>query len=225
MAVSVQTDAVLDLGRKLVGELGLDDTVDTLGRWMAHYIAELMSDAENAPPADKAAKQERCMSAILDLWHHRAQLPNGKRPFEEVEPILHALESLDPCDETPRHFRQPRMMAQANPDPSAQKWLEIADGVDSTAKELIRHCLARAAQTAEDKTKEWVVLAEKARIDNDIDIRVLRGLGKNVAPSNAGETDDAERKQLERFIERLESFKKLARGLAEDLRGKLTAGD
>lgn len=37
---------VLELGKLLVKALDLDETVDTLGRWMAHHIAELMQAAE-----------------------------------------------------------------------------------------------------------------------------------------------------------------------------------
>ena len=38
---------VLEHGRQLVRELDLEDGVDTLGRWMAHHLAELMSIAEH----------------------------------------------------------------------------------------------------------------------------------------------------------------------------------
>ena len=40
MVERIRSDSVLALGKKLVDELGLDQSVDTLGRWMAHYIAE-----------------------------------------------------------------------------------------------------------------------------------------------------------------------------------------
>ena len=39
--------AIVQLGKKLVEELALNNSVDTLGRWMAHHIAELIYDAEN----------------------------------------------------------------------------------------------------------------------------------------------------------------------------------
>ena len=42
MVKRIRSDSVLALGKKLVDELGLDQSVDTLGRWMAHYIAEKM---------------------------------------------------------------------------------------------------------------------------------------------------------------------------------------
>jgi len=39
---------IINLGKALVEELGLDTGVDTLARWMAHYIAEQMEIAKNA---------------------------------------------------------------------------------------------------------------------------------------------------------------------------------
>ena len=102
---------VLDLGRALVEELGLDPGVDTLSRWMAHYIAELIEDAETAKVENRPAKLAKCADAIIGLWERRHRLPNGKRPFEDLEPILRALESLDPADDTPRYFRSPREAA------------------------------------------------------------------------------------------------------------------
>lgn len=39
---------------------------------------------------------------------HRAAFPNGKRPFEDLEPVMRAIESLDPEDDTPRYFRSAR---------------------------------------------------------------------------------------------------------------------
>lgn len=79
---------VLDLGRALVEELSLDPGVDTLSRWMAHYIAELIEDTNTAKVEDRPAKLVKCADAILDLWERRHQLPNGKRPFEDWEPVL-----------------------------------------------------------------------------------------------------------------------------------------
>jgi len=222
--VSSQSKAILDLGKKLVDELGLDEGVDTLGRWMAHYIAELILDAENAAPENKALKQERCASAILNLWRHRAELPNGTRPFEDVEPILRALASLDACDETPRYFPVARAAAtDVEGDTEAGKWLEIANGIDSTAKELIRHCLARAAQTAQDKTLGWVTLAEEAGLEDSVDASVLRILIREAELADDDAPEHAQRKKLGERLDRLDAFGKLAAALADDIRSKLNA--
>ncbi len=221
--MSSQSKAVRDLGKKLVDELGLDNSVDTLGRWMAHYIAELILDVEGAASENDLSKQERCASAILELWQHRAELPNGRRPFEDFEPILRALESLDPCEETPRYFRQPRAMAaDAEADTTTEKWLRIADGIDFTARQLIRYCLARASQSAKDKTAEWVALAEAAGLEDDMDVRALRVLIVESGLSAEDAPQDAERKEIEERLSRLETFQEVAATLAEELRSKLS---
>src|SRR5206468_12121550 len=93
MGDHIRSDSILKLGKKIVDELGLDQTVDTLGRWMAHYIAEKIGDVEAATGEDRAQKMSECRDAILQLWAHRSELPNGKRPFEDFEPIFRALQS------------------------------------------------------------------------------------------------------------------------------------
>ena len=213
---------VLDLGRALVEELGLDPGVDTLSRWMAHYIAELIKDAETAKVEERPAKFAKCADAILKLWERRHQLPNGKRPFEDLEPILRALESLDPTDDTPRYFRSPRMAVdETEQNVETRKWLELADGFDYSAKSLIRYCLTQAAQTALYKTKDWVVLAETAGLEDGIDLPIIRIITDESDLTKASEPDDRARKLLEDRISRLDGFIKMADAVASDLRRQL----
>src|SRR4051812_2064411 len=64
---------VLALGRKLVEELELGPGVDTLGRWMAHHVAELMLNAEHSADLDdRRANEDRAVDTILRIWDHRA---------------------------------------------------------------------------------------------------------------------------------------------------------
>src|ERR1700719_935454 len=90
---SQRSEKVLALGRKLVEELGLEPSVDTLGRWMAHYIAELVDQVKTATGDERAVAEQRCFDAILSLWKHRSELPNGKRPFADLEPVMRAMQS------------------------------------------------------------------------------------------------------------------------------------
>jgi len=105
MAPSLMPKGILEIGKALIKELALEPGDDTLCRWMAHYIAELIEGAEAATEADRPEKLAKCSEIILALWQHRSELPNGKRPFEEFEPIFRAIESLDPDDDTPRYYR------------------------------------------------------------------------------------------------------------------------
>jgi hypothetical protein len=201
-----------------VDELGLGESVDTLGRWMAHYVAELIHAAETAMPNEQA-KLEQCASAIQELWKHRHELPYGKRPFEGLQPALRALESLDPSIGTPRYFGPIRNEAQETEESAeSRKWLSIADSLDGSAKVLIRYCIARAAEVASDTSKHWLSLAESAGIGDGIDSQVIRII---ISERDLVTPGDLRRKEIEDRIKRLEEFNELAAALAADLRSQL----
>jgi hypothetical protein len=77
---------VVRLGERIVAELGLEDSTDTLARWMAHRVAEAINRAE------KGRRQDRDAAAdlILELWDHRSSWPSGWPP-EEAETFRRGL--------------------------------------------------------------------------------------------------------------------------------------
>jgi hypothetical protein len=88
--------ATVILGQRLVKKLGLDDSVDTLGRWMAHRVAELMQQAEQAETlAEQESAKQECSELILRIWERRAVLPYG-RPLAEVAEFLRKFTSSPP---------------------------------------------------------------------------------------------------------------------------------
>lgn len=189
---------------------------------MAHYIAELIEDAETATEADRPEKLTKCSEIILALWQHRYELPNGKRPFEEFEPMIRAIESLDPDDDTPRYFRSARNASdKADVNAESKKWLELAAGLDYSAKMLIRYCLEQASQDALDKSQEWVKLAELAGFEGGIEFPVIRFITAENELANESQADDRARKLLEDRIDRLISFKEMAESLVCDMRRTL----
>ena len=213
---------ILDIGKALVKQLGFNAGDDILCRWMAHYIAELIEGAEAATAEDRSEKLTKCAETILALWKHRYELPNGKRPFEDFEPIFRAIESLDPDNDTPRYFRSVRNANnKSEENTGAGKWLELADGLDYSAKVLIRYCLEQASQDALDKSQEWVKLAEVAGLEDAIEFPVIRILTGDNDLENKSGTDDRARKILEDRINRLTTFKRMAETLVSDLRQKL----
>ena len=222
MGDSTRSDPILELGRRLAEELGSEDSVDTLGRWMAHYVADLIGKADSATGEEKRVAENNCFDVILALWSHRAVLPRGKRPFEELEPVIRAIESLDPDDDTPRYFRSARTPPGEKKEVSeAEAWLKMVDGLDYSAKILIGHCLSEAARTATNKSKAWVKLAESAGADGGVSAIVIRfvlSAGQtNQEPDLAAEG----RRRAEDRLARLESFVKLAESVARDWRGAM----
>jgi hypothetical protein len=216
------SDKIFALGRQLVEELGLDDSVDTLGRWMAHYIAELITKVEHASGDDKIAMRRECFAAILTLWKHRAELPNGKRPFEDIEPIMRAIESLDPESFMPRYYRGARPpMGETAETPDQQKWLRLVDGLDYSARALIGYCLAEAAEAALDKSKAWVQHA--MAIDDGAPELVIRFVSSAHDVNKAQDPNEEVRLLLQDRIKRLRGFLHIADSLASTLEDRLEA--
>jgi len=191
---------------------------------MVHHIAELIRESEDTEAVDLYERRRRCADAILALWRHRRDLPNGVRPFEEMEPILRALQSLDPEDETPRFFRSLRPPAGETVSAESKSWLEIADGLDYSAKTLIRHCLMRAAEASLDKSQEWVALAQAVGEHREIEHFAVRLLAKE-RNELAEELRDTNRELIEGRLKRLEGIGLMLEGYVSDLRASLSSRD
>jgi hypothetical protein len=160
----------------------------------------------------------------LLLWQHRAALPNGKRPFEDLEPVIRAVESLDPDDEKPRYFRSAWPGEHESKEKSeADTWLELASGLDYTAKSLIAYCLAQAAHAATDKAQEWVRLAEAAGAEDGVPEIVIRFISAAVDLHKEPDLQAEARGRLQDRVRRLEGFTNLTEHLARDLKAQLEA--
>ena len=215
-------NSLVALGRKLVEELGLDDSTDTLGRWMAHHIADLIAKAGNA--TGKIAAEHECFAAILALWKHHSALPNGKRPFEQFEPVLRALESLDPEKEGSRYYRVARPPKEESAETGEQKkWLDLVERLDYSAKVLIGFCLTEAAGAALDKSKEWIKLAEAIDDEGGLSHVVIR-FASTVADANREPDPNEEvRSLLHDRLARLRGFVEAAKVIADSIEERLQA--
>lgn len=214
-----RSEAVLELGKKLVTHLGAGD--DLLASWMAHYVAQRIEAAEKALPEDRGMAQEACARAILELWRYRSSLPVHLRPLEELEPIQRTLASLDVDRTDYRYYPEAlRQAATADADEPAKQWLDLALGIDLTARLLIRFALRSAADRAASQAEPWVELALNAGADEGPESVVIRfvRVGDEEHESKEDERDDA----LTDRLSQLESFAELANLLARDLRGELS---
>lgn len=211
------------MGEKLVEELS-SDRVDTLGRWMAHYVAERIVEAESAPASDKKELEAACAEEILKIWAHRQEFPGGFRPFNDFEPVLRTLQSLDLDPQFPRYFD--RLITQGDSEmegseAEAREWHKIAIGIDSAAKILIRACLAASVAKAVDRSRPWVALAESIADENANDIQTFRFLIDNADLVAAKDPKARDRKRLKEELEKLDGFESLVKALRKDLKNKL----
>lgn len=219
---SERSNAILVLGRKLVEELGLEDSTDTLSRWMAHYIAELIVQAERSTGKEKESIEKGCFEAILKLWEHRGALPGVKQPFVQLHELAQAIESLNPERETPRYFRTIRAQEPKEEErEGVEDWFKLADGLDYSARILISFCLGNAAHAAMDKSKEWIILAKAAAAEARGEELVIDFVSRAEDLLVSPDVDQENRLEIENVLSRLASFRKLAAEFAAILKKRV----
>jgi hypothetical protein len=153
----------ISLGKALVRELGLEPGVDTLSRWMVHYITEKIAIAETTTGIDKIEAERQCFDTILKLWERRLSLPNNRYPFKSFDPIFQALSRLDPDNSRSYYFDNSNLQKIENDDTSEtqtneiQLWLNLALSIDAAARVLIDFAIRQAACSVDDeKTATWI---------------------------------------------------------------------
>lgn len=188
---------------------------------MAHYIAELMQNAEEASTEERATKMQLCHDAILSLWEHRYTFVNGKRPFEGLEPVLQTLKDLSIEGGRQRYFRCLYTNDDiTNENDEVQYWLRFIDELDYSAKTIIQYCLVHAAQNVLDQSMEWVKLAEVADVEESIEFPIIRMITDESDLLKVPDPSSEERKRIEERIERLEKFSQMATKVVTDLRNR-----
>ncbi len=87
---------VLHLGTLIARELGVEDNVDTLGRWMAHHLAELIAEAEEIEGDERHDKLAQILELISKVWSHRANFPHKTYPLSKLSDLMSLVKTLDP---------------------------------------------------------------------------------------------------------------------------------
>lgn len=215
------SDPILSLGRKLVAALKADDD-DLLSHWMAHHIAELIAECDTADRATGRTAKERCATAILELWSHRASLTGTSKPFQDLAPIIETLRTLDPEGE--RLFYR-RMMPNALGAVTEEttRWLNFAKNCDAIARMLIGIGIDKASEHAGDDASEWADSASKAGLGVDFDIQLSDFLDSRL--NEAARVKEHRVQELKGRIEKLETFLVLASTLRSDFKQQLEALD
>ena len=222
MASLMPTKSVLQLGKALVVQLKTED--DLLASWMAHYVAERIGEAEDATGDAKVVAEEAAARVILELWSYRNYLPAHLRPFDKLEPIQRVLSSFDTEETDYRYYPAVlREIAPADADEDVKKYLDIAIGLDYSARILIKTFLRTAAKSASDQAEPWIQLVLDTGADGGIERDIVdfaREVNEEDA-ENQGRIDAIRSDQ----ISRLETFAELAALIAKELRAEFELGD
>ncbi|TXK75376.1 hypothetical protein [Mesonia sp. K4-1] len=145
---------IIDLGKLIVKELELDPGVDTLSKWMAHFVAEKIELSGKLTGKKKAKAQEECFGIILKLWKNRWSVPPIKNYLEEFRPLFETLKKLNPARES--LFFYPEGVASLLDEHNknyksneAKNLLDIASNIDKLARSIISDLLYRASYELE----------------------------------------------------------------------------
>lgn len=147
-------DEILKLGKKLVKELDLEYSVNTLARWMSHYLAELMQNIDNAKTnEEKKQLQKECCDIILKLWSQKENLPIRK-PLDDLKPVIEILEVLQKEKE---ESILPRWLGKYNRLSKENKWASFADMVKNNSEEIFNKVIQiNLHKDILSKDEEWM---------------------------------------------------------------------
>ena len=220
MEHSEQYKKIIELGKGIVQELELNESRDTLGRWMAHHLAQLIAEAEQGPEDDASTVQQECRAAIFELREHILSIPTANRPFRDLEPVIETIRALNPEERI--YFYQTRAQEVAdNSDLSeaAKDWLKLSREIDYSARLLIQMCFDRVANETSGKLKEWIDLASDAGASDPKIARVIHQLED--LHGNGERSVKETRKKLQERLERLDSMVRLSELLTRDIQHEL----
>lgn len=212
------------LGEALIADLTKESHSTPLSRWVAHYLAEQMTDLKKAKGKARAQAQQRCFTAILEVWRHRDSLPSGLHPFAGFDPVFRALEAISPDRRYGYYVRE--LHEKKATDKKSEQVLKMARfvvGADQTARVLIEAALEEAVALAQTpRTKAYLQSVQAKAQDGDV-----IGVSKLLASRRYLETLDpaveAEdlKKLWEKRLEQLEYFIEVATAIKGDFKRRI----
>jgi len=126
-------EEIIKLGKKLVKELDLEYSVNTLARWMSHYLAELIENIDKAKSnKEKKLLQQECCDVILKVWSQKENLPIRK-PLDDLKPVIEILQVLK---EEKESGILPRWLGRKWKLPHKNQWAAFADLVKNNSEEI-----------------------------------------------------------------------------------------
>ena len=225
-------------------ELELDPGVDTLGKWMAHYVAENIVLAESLSEKKRKRAEKECSEIIMALWEHRWSLPREKPFLADFEPLFETLDKLDPRKNTSLflplefYFDLEQDINESLADGTdlvkedtdgdiydSRTLLNITLKVDKLARSLIADCLNQAIVSLDlSEERREIIDTSISAIDYPESriIRIIADYDKS-AKSLGGEVDETHERirKVNEKIGELEELRSITESLLNRYRKEL----
>lgn len=146
-------DKIIELGKTLIDELDLNNRFNTLARWMAHYISELIHKMEStSSEAERVKLKKECCELIIQLWDKRERIPI-KKPTEKLEPIISVLELL----KEEKHPFIPFLFTEKQRNLKSKNWVEFLKVIKESSKRIYNKSLmSMIHDKVLEKDNQWV---------------------------------------------------------------------
>jgi hypothetical protein len=90
-----QSQEILNLGKKIANEFSKNGRSDTATNWMAHYLAELISNCERETDIKKKELLEKeTVDVILKIWSKRQHWEERTRPLSNLKDTIAILNNF-----------------------------------------------------------------------------------------------------------------------------------
>lgn len=202
----ITNQEVINLGKAIISELGMEIECNTPARWLVHYIAENIHKTENSQGEEKNVAEKNCVDAIMKLWHHRSELPRGIHPFTEFDSVFRGLSRLDNSSQRPYYneFSQFENKIDESESEESKQWVDVAIVIDKVARTLVSDSFELAANAAlTEKSKKILSLAPE---DSGNDIQIIFDFMMDKNPSKiAGENAE----KIQSKIQSIEALKEV----------------
>lgn len=202
-------EEIIKLGKKLVRELDLEYSTNTLARWMSHYLAELMGNIDNIKSEEeKRILQQECCDIILKVWSQKEHLPITK-PLDNLKPIIEILEVLKEQKEV---SLIPRWL-EYNSLPRNNEWASFVDLVKNNSEQIFSKVVQmNLHKDILSNDKEWLK-ENKIFLSRDeinflelIDVMNDNDFSKGVIDLNDFEMSDDNSKRIKFMFDELENL-------------------
>jgi hypothetical protein len=210
-------EEIIKLGEKLVKELNLEYSTNTLARWMSHYLAELMESIENAESKEeKKMLQRQTCDIILKIWSQKENLPIIK-PLDNLKPIIEILQVFQEDKTVHVH---PRWI-EYNSTFRNNEWASFVDLVKNNSERIFDKVLQiNLHKDLLTKDKEW--LAENSGFLSNDEINFLQFIDvMNKYDFNTGVMDLNNFEMSEDNLQRVELLFNDLQKLLEEQKDKL----
>ena len=154
-------DAVLLLGQKLVKEYELEETNDTLSKWMVNYLAELLVKCTEGTAT--AEEKKDCCDVILQFWKNRGEVFTNRTPLKKTDELISSLDRL--------YNSKPYQNYEELDD-----WLKIVNKVDNVSKGIQQIVVYRSLAEVIDHDDEWMKVKLQLELDDDMESELIKKL-------------------------------------------------